>query len=338
MLLPLLLVACGEQGGPPAIDSRKDSGHLVEVLQVQPQSFSQTTEHTGSLRARRTTRLFNLEEGRITRLKVFEGDAVRQGQVLVELDDGLLRAELQKASAVRAQAELDLQRLQGLAERNIESQNQLEKARTQLAMAQGEENVLTTRLGYTRISAPFRGIVSQRLVQEGDVAAKHTHLLSVYDPTSLITEIRVSELLLPMLHEGDGVGVQVDALGDQVFSGSVTRIHPTIDDKTRRGVVEVEMKPVPAGVMAGQLCRVTIQTRHEQRLVIPFAALQRDLDSEYVFVVGADDKAELRRVSSGLRLQEQVEISKGLVAGDKVVVRGFFGLRAGTALAIGGGP
>ena len=310
--------------------------HLVEIQQVQPRSFSHATELAGSLRALRTTRIFNQEEGSIIRLSVYPGDPVRKGQELVALDDALLRAQLQKTTAMRAQAEHDLKRQEGLAQKNIESREQLEKSRTQLAMAEAEENMLKTRLGYTRVSAPFGGVISQRLVQEGDVVARHTHLLTLYDPSTLIAELRISELLIPLLRVGDKVDVAVDALADKNFSGVISRIHPTIDEKNRRGVVEVEMKPAPAGVMAGQLCRVTLRTRHQQRLVIPFAALQRDLESEYVYVVDAQSKVQQVRVSSGMRLEDQIEITGGLEPGSRLIVRGFFGLRAGTAVAIAG--
>ncbi len=335
LLMLAVLSACGDGREAPATGGKgkEKSAHLVETMTVQTRTFDHATEHTGSLRALRTTRIFNLEEGRILGLTVFEGDRVTKNQVLVTLDDALLQAELQKAVAARAQAALDTKRLEGLAQKNIESQNQLEKARTQLAMAQAEENVLTTRLGYTLIKAPFAGIVSERLVQQGDVVAKHTHLLTLYDPSSLITELRVSELILPLLKVGDPVDVVVDALGAGVYPGVITRIHPTVDDKTRRGVVEVEMKSDPVGVMAGQLCRITLRTHFQDRLVIPFAVLQRDLESEYVYVVDAQSQAQKRRVTSGLRLDDNVEISHGLEAGEKLVVRGFFGLRAGATVS-----
>lgn len=332
-LLATGLVAC-DSGSDAGGKKRRAGEHLVHVQVVKPQTYTYATEHTGSLRAGRSTRLFSQEEGRLDRIDVWEGDRVKKGQVLARLDDSLLRAELGKLAAERRQARYNVKRLEGLIGGNLASKEQLEKARTELAVAEAEENVQKTRVGYTRIIAPYDGVVSQRLVEQGDVVARHTHVLSVYDPASLITELTVSELLLTSLHNGDAVDVRIDALGTERFSGQVTRIHPTVDERTRRGLVEVTLKPVPAGATAGQLCRVTLKTRRDNRILVPFAALQRDMESEYVFVADADNKARRVPVRTGLRFGDSVEVQGGLEGGARVIVRGFFGLSVGKTVKI----
>jgi multidrug efflux pump subunit AcrA (membrane-fusion protein) len=130
------------------------------------------------------------------------------------------------------------------------------------------------------------------------------------------------------LHLDDAVKVTIDALGREVFAGRISRIYPNLDPLTRRGTVEVTLDPVPAGARPGQLCRVSFNTRTAERLVIPFRALRRDIDGEYVFVV-AGDKAMHRGIDSGLRVGEQVEVLRGLEAGERVVTKGFLDLVSG---------
>ena len=187
---------------------------------------------------------------------------------------------------------------------------------------------MRTRLGYTRVRAPFDGIVTERMVETGDVVSLHTHVLTVVDPSSLITELEVSELLIPHIARGDTVAVRIDALGTKDFHGEVQRVHPVLNPVTRQGVVEVELKPVPAHAQAGQFVRVTFSTEALNRMVAPFAALRRDREGEFVFRVNGQ-KVERVAVRSGRRLADQVEMLDGVEPGDQLVIRGFLGLSAG---------
>jgi len=328
-----LLSACTEeleQKGP----KKKREGHLVEVIKIKKDTLSHTSTHTGTLRASRTIRIFNQEEGRIEQLPYYEGDLVKKETVVARLDEQLLKAELNKATATRKQAELDLQRLVSMVKSQLASKEELARAETQLEVTRSEEMVLKTRLGYTEIRTPFDAIVSQRLIEPGDIAPKYTHILTLYDPESLVTEISVSGLLLPYINKGDKVEVKIDALVDRSFHGTVQRVHPALDERTRRSTVEVVIKPVPEGAMPGQFCRVSLNTQAEQRMVIPFKSLLRDRESEYVYVVKNDKKVERTAVRSGLRLADKVEIIEGLAEGDEIVTRGFFGLGDGMAVQL----
>ncbi len=314
---------------PPNNDSNTKRAHLVETVVVKKGMLSHSGTHTGTLRASRTTKIFNREEGQINNLPFYEGDTVSKGRVLVELDNQLLKAELAKATATRRQAELDLNRRKtGINNNQLFSKEEKARAKTALDVARSEEKILETRLSFTKIKAPFSGVVSERLVEIGDIAPRHTHLLSLYDPGSLLTEISVSELILPFIKLGDRVEVRIDALGDNAFSGSIKRIHPSLNEITRRSIVEVDIKPVPPGAMIGQFCRVVLTTQAKERLVIPFNALQRDRKGEYVYLF-EDGKVEKVSVRSGLRLADKIEIVEGLVDGDNIVVKGFLGLRQG---------
>jgi membrane fusion protein (multidrug efflux system) len=342
MRIPLLLilgVVLGLAGCDEPAEKKADRGkagkrqHLVEVVTVGAKPLRHETVRTGSLAARRSVRLFNQEEGRIDQLPVYEGAAVVKGQILVRLDRRLLMAQIEKATAARQLAEADLERIEKLAKKRITTQEKLDQAEMRHSVALAEETLVRTRLAYSEIAAPFDGIVTERKVEPGDVAPLHSHLLTLIDPNSLYTKISVSELMLPRLKEGDAAEVRIDALGDRIWTGRIRRIHPTIDPRTRQGVVEVAVEPVPPGAREGQLCRVTLRTPAIKRKVLPFAALRRDREGEYVYVV-VDGKAKLQRVRTGLRLEDKVEALEGLDEGDKVIVRGFLDLRPGKPVTI----
>lgn len=312
-------------------DASKKGGkaHLVEVAEVMQQSLEYTSDRAGSLRALREVKLFNQEEGRIVRVLAREGDRVRKGQPLVRLDDRLLQAELDKAEAKQRQAQLNLQRLRRLVPQKLVSEDALTRAETELDVAQADARVLKTRVSYMTIRAPFAGEVADRRIEPGDVAPKHTHLMTLVDSTSLVTEVQVSELLLSRLQKNDRADVRIDALGRQVYPGKISSIYPTIDPATRLGQIVVALSPVPKGARAGQFCRVTLHSKTSNPIVIPFSALRRDPKGEFVFVVGKDDKVIRQPIVSGLRLTDRLEVIDGLQPGQQVVKKGFLGLAVG---------
>jgi len=327
-LLSLLVVACGDPSPAAAPPQAEPRAHLVEVAVAQTGRLSYTADRAGSLRAVREVTLMNQEEGRVVAVVPREGDRVREGQTLVRYDDRLLRAELDKASALRQQAERNHERNRQLIERGFIHAEALSRSDTELEIARADERALSARVAHMRVDAPFAGVVTQRHVEPGAVTPRHTPLLALVDPSTLVTDVDVSELVLPRLRVGDTAGVRIDALGDAVHPGRILRIHPTIDPATRTGRVEVALAPVPAGARPGHFSRVELATGRDAQVLVPLAALQRDAQGEHVFVL---DGERVRRagVGTGLRLVDRVEVRSGVAVGDKVVVRGFVGLEAG---------
>lgn len=332
--LVLLLGACDQAADlPESAEKPRKSGKLVTISTIEQRAQSAHYQRTGTLRHRRILRIYSQEEGRVIELPVYEGDNVNAGDLLARLDEQLLLAELDKAEATTRQAQVNLNRIIDLDKRQVASQDELTRARTALEVARADEKVLTTRIGYARITAPFNGVITERLVEPGDVKARHSHLLTLADPASLITEITVSELLLPHLHTGQPVDVAIDALGSRVFTGKISRIHPALDPITHHGKLEITLDPVPGGARAGQFVRVTLTTEAIPRLMIPFRALRRDRSSEYVFI-HQDGRAVRKEVRSGIHIETEVEILDGLQPGQQVITQGFLGLSNGKKIKV----
>ncbi|WP_455223550.1 efflux RND transporter periplasmic adaptor subunit [Kaarinaea lacus] len=334
-LLLLFATACSQDGTETSEKpKKKNRDHLVEAVVVERSVLGVEKVRTGTLRARREVEIHNQEEGEIIRLPFFEGDRVKKGDVVVRLDDKLLRAQLARARATRQQAEQDLQRIRNLFKKKLVSDEELSRAETALEVAKSDEEVLSTRLSYTTIVSPINGIVSTRLSEPGNIAERYTHILTISDPTSLITEVTLSELLISQLSVNHPAEVSIDALGGRIFKGKVSRIFPNLDPITRRGTVEVELHPVPEGARPGQLCRVNLKTLAADRLMVPFSAVRRDQKGEYVFVINADGKVQRAAVVGGLRIGEEVEILKGLSQGQQVITKGFLDLSPGKIVKV----
>ena len=310
----------------------KNATVAVETVIVTRDALSISHSVAGTLEPARQIQIFNQEEGTITELPVYEGDRVAKSDKLVHLDDALVRAQYNKSVASRKQAELDLKRVEKLGRKKLASEDQLAQARTVLELAKSEEALQSTRISRTIIKAPFDGVVTKRLKEPGDVVPLHSHILTLMDPTSLRIKVPVSELILHSLKKDDPVKVRIDAVGDQIHTGHVSRVHPTVNPETRKGIIEVKLEPVPHGALPGQLCRVIVESQTAERRVVNLAAIRHDAKGEYVFLVTPDKKVKKVRVATGYQINESMEIVDGLSEGDEVVVKGFIDLAEGISV------
>ena len=322
LLVTMLLPACADDS---ATSQRKKPAHLVETTTVTLKDVSLETTLPSTLQAVRTVRIFNQEQGLLKTLPFYEGDHVKQDDLLASLDDALIKYDLNKSTATLKQAELDLKRLKNLVPRKLASEDQIAKAKTAVNIARADASHHQTRLKQTKISAPFAGIISDRLVEPGDIIPLYSHMLTLIDTSSLKVRVYVSELLLPLIKLHDAVSITIDALGEQTFDGQVNRIHPTIEADTRRGIVEIKISPAPDGALPGQLSRITLATEIKPRLMIPFDAIRHDHQGTYVFRI-EDNKAKRVNINTGIQHDEDIEILQGLNENDIVVNKGFFGL------------
>ncbi|MBD3670308.1 MAG: efflux RND transporter periplasmic adaptor subunit [Gammaproteobacteria bacterium] len=326
-----VLAACDDE---PAASRRDKSAHTVEVEAVRLEQGRETLLRSAPLLPRQSVKLLNEEEGRLVDLLVYEGDRVKIGQVLARFDDGLLRAELAKAKARRKQAVEDWKRLQVLVKQGMVSEEIYSQARTEVAVASADERYLAKRLSYMTLRAPIDGVVSQRHVEPGDVAQRYTHIYTLIDDSSLRLQATVSEDQLARIDRTAGVSLRIDALGGTRYPASVARIFPAMDADTHQGTVELLLANPPPGARAGQLAQAAIELKPSAYPLIPVIALRQDEKGPYVFRVNKASKVERVTVQSGRYHDKHVAITRGLKPGDRVVVRGFLGLKPGKTVEV----
>ena len=340
ILLTVILGSCDSTDG----DATKSKGkrptreHLVMAIPVERNEQVRSYERYGVVRARRIVHIHALEEGQIRELPWYEGDHVKEGELLVQLDDELVRADLMRVEAELDKAQQNLARLEKLEESKAISEEALITARTDVAVSASEKQQLETRVNYSRVLAPFSGVITERELEVGDFAAKNDHLLTIIDPGSLVVEISVSELLLPRIRLGDRAEIRIDALGDRRLQGEISRIHPTIDQATGQGTVEVMFRDAgddtDLGAAPGQTARVLMTTTFPNQISIPYSSLQQDRDMLFVYLVDVDSKVEKRRIKAGIYGNDSVEVIEGLEDGDAVIYRGLLGLKEGLKVKV----
>ncbi|MCK4676240.1 MAG: efflux RND transporter periplasmic adaptor subunit, partial [Gammaproteobacteria bacterium] len=189
--------------------------HRVEVITVENKPVSLTQTVSGRLEAVRKIRLYNEESGRITKLPYFEGDFVKKGSLLIQLDNELLKTDVAKAKALKEQARLDLSRLKKLLPKKISTEEEVARARTELNLAIAEEKRQLTRLKRTSIKSPINGLITRRLYEPGDMLAQQSHILSIIDPGSLRLKASLAERWIPLVKNNQTVALYIKALGDR---------------------------------------------------------------------------------------------------------------------------
>lgn len=342
LLIPLLILsglitgACdktGNAGKTGSGDVKQAPPHVVETTRARSQSVQSKLTTSGTIEAGTRVRLYNEVSGKIRYLPYHEGDAVAAHTIVIGLDDDVIQAELDKATASREQAKIDYDRLKKL-KKQLASDEEIARAHTAYDIAVADEKLQQTRLDKTVIKAPFDGIITERHYEPGDVVPMHSHILSMIDPESLQVKIHLAEHWIPLIQSGDSVDVQIDALADSIHAGQIKRIHPTIDASTRKGTVEIEFQPAPFGAQAGQLARVYLKTRPADKLVVPAHALHHDSAGAYIYVVNEESEASKIYVQKGVQFGEVIEITSGLNANDAIVTKGFNGLRHGKKVKV----
>ncbi|MBT7446018.1 MAG: efflux RND transporter periplasmic adaptor subunit [Methylococcales bacterium] len=316
----------------PPSHHRAAAPHLVETSLVKRHTTETQQHFTGTVKAQHRVRIFNQEEGRIELLSVDIGDKVSQDQVLFKTNPQLLKAEMAKAKANYNKASADLKRIAEMHKQKLASDLEKIQADTAMGVAIAEKNILKLRIKNTTIKAPFNGIVLERLVEQGNVIPKFTHALTLIDPQKLWLRLPVSEMLLPYIKPGGQPTIET-LNSRQAISGVVVKTLPQIDQTTKQGLVEIHLQAQQPTLMVGQSVSVTLNIPSLSKLTIPFIALQRDHDSEYVFTFN-EGTAIKTKVTSGRYIGNQVEILTGLTENQAVITKGFVGLKNDTKVTL----
>ncbi len=299
-----------------------------------------------------------LVSGRVARLLAGVGDRVRRGQALAEIESaevGQARADLIAARARAAAAQLNLHRETELAERRISSAREKEVAEAQWITESAATRAATERLralglsaqdiaaseksdqgGRLAMRAPIDGVVLERSVTLGQALERATDAFKIADTGHVWVDLDLYEKDLPRVHVGGQVEIRADAYTSEVFKGRVAYVVPVVEQATRTAKVRVELANESGKLSFGQLVTARLvgdpTTVTTAVLAVPRAAIQRVDGRSVVFVKGAaagtESGFERRVVELGVSTGDQVEIRRGVTAGELVASDGAFLLKS----------
>ena len=352
LFLPLL-AACKEQAPGQA---QAPPPPAVGVQPAMMKGVSRSSEFVGRIKALDTVQLRARVEGFLDQVPFTEGDDVKPGQLLYQIETVQYQAQLQQANAnlaaARAQelnAQLQYSRASELVKRQNISQATVDQDKANLDAAkanvmQNEAAVTLAQvnLGYTTIKAPIEGRIGRTAFTPGNLVNPSSGPLTTIvsqDPIYVLFPVSVRELeeaRAASRQEGKQLTTQIEILvrlpngQEYAHPGTWNYTDPQVDQQTDTVTVRGTLPNPDRLLIDGQFVTVLVRERAQQpRLVIPQAALQVDQGGSYVLVVGDDHKAEIRRVKTGAEQQTDIVIESGLKEGEAVIVDGVQKVRPG---------
>ena len=341
LMLALAFSACAPDGvaGDKTTDEKDDKAKAeaaipVEVAQPVRGEMLAMYSGTATLEAEADAEVIAKVGGEVRRLFVEEGDHVRAGQVLAQLDDRQLRLQAAQTRAARAKAERDFNRQVELHEKGLVSAGAFEGLKYDLDNQVAADDIAQLNLSYSRCahlspaSSPFDTSSWARRSRSAPACFR------ISDPTPLKANVFVPERELARLKPGQLASINVDALAGRSFPATVKLVSPVVDAATATFKVTLEVNDPKGDLKPGMFARVGIVfERRTDALTIPRVALLDTDGSSNVFVVTAG-KAEQRAIKTGLNNAGRIEIIEGLKGNEQVVVVGQNGLKDGNPVRV----
>ncbi len=320
LLAGLVLLAAGCHRHEPSPAAKTPlAAAPVKVQTVQSLRRAATEEVVGTVRPRLSALLSTKLSGTIGQMLAVPGQAVKAGQLLVEIDSREIQARLEQATATRDQTQKDLQRFKTLLAQNALTQQEFDAAQSRARVAEAAVKEAETMLTYTRVVAPFDGVVTAKRAEAGDLSTPGLTLVEVEDPRTLRLEADVPEGLVGSLQPQQKLTVRVPA-AQAIMEGLVGEIAPAADPLSRTVRVKLDL-PETRGVRSGQFGRVAVPVAEVNAIRVPAGAVVVRGQMELAFVVD-HERAQMRLVKTGKHLGQEVEVVSGLNSGEQIVVEG----------------
>ncbi|MBL8211298.1 MAG: efflux RND transporter periplasmic adaptor subunit [Bryobacterales bacterium] len=351
----LIVTGLGLLAGVACSRKHADAGHQEEapppvvLTSASVMAVPTTQAYVCRLQSRRHIEIRALNEGYLEEIPVQEGQAVRAGERLFDLYPVLYRTKLEAEKAELRLAEINLQNTEKLAGRGFVSAPELARATAERDRAKAKVDRATAEAGFTRIFAPFDGIVGRQLMQHGSLIEAGDTLTTLSDNAVMWAYFNVPEadyLRFKSLQGASNAGsprsldlsgatVQLRLANGQIFDKNAATTL-TIESEFNRETGNIEFRadfPNPDGLLRhGQTGTLLINQRLSGALVIPQQATFEVLDRRYVFVVDEKAVAHQREINIARELEDIFVIKSGLKTGEKFVLEGVRQVRDGKHL------
>lgn len=352
-VMALALGACNEREAakPPAAPPAP----AVGVMPAAKKGVSWAYSFVGRIKAPESVALMARVQGFLQKIQFTEGQNVKAGDILYQIEKVQYQAQLDQAlanlAAAKAQelnAQLTYARSQDLVKTQAVSQATLDANRANLdiahaavlqnqaALTQAKEN-----LGYTDIIAPIAGRIGRTAYTQGNLVGPSSNALATIvsqDPMYVLFQVSVRQLeeLREARRREDGgqgkiaITVRMSSGKEYPHPGVWNYTDPQVDQQTDTVTMRASLPNPDRQLIDGEFVSVEIRERHEQpRLVVPQAAIQVDQAGSYVMVVDKDNKAQQRRIKLGAQQDADIVVESGLTEGENVIVDGLVKVRPG---------
>jgi membrane fusion protein (multidrug efflux system) len=318
----------GQASAPAGQASGPARPPAVEVARVELIKLTDDAQAVGSLRSRQSVVLRPEVSGRVTQLNFRDGDRVRRGQLLVQLDDQLPLAQLQQAQAELSIAQANHKRNQDLVAQGFISQRSVDESAANLQVSQAKLSLARATAARLRIVAPFDGIAGIRNISVGDYLKDGADIVNIEDMDAIFVDFRLPERFQTKIQRGQTAYVDLDALPGRQYSAVVQAIDPLVDANGRSVGIRACIDNRHLQLRPGMFARITaVFGERDNARVVPEEAIVPQGGRQFVIrlVDGPDQDTRIAQrveVQVGIRRPGKVEILEGLQPGELVVTAG----------------
>jgi membrane fusion protein (multidrug efflux system) len=316
-----------DAGGPGGAEQEEVIDVVTAAAAIRPLGVE--IEAVGTARANESVDVTSKASNTVVAIRFREGDLVRRGDVLVELDAAEARAALAEAEAALADSQSQFNRSRDLFSSQALSVSQLEQIEATLKGDRARVAVAQARLDDTVIRAGFAGRTGFRRVSVGSLVSPGTVITTLDDASTIKLDFTVPETYLYVLRKGLPVKAQTAGLPGREFQGVVANLDSRVDPVTRSIAVRAEIPNKEGPLRPGMFMTVSLQGDVEPTLLVPEGAIVPEQGRTSVFVVN-NAIIERRNVRLGKRRPGEVEIVEGLRELERVVVEGTQNIREGS--------
>ena len=329
LIAGIFAAGCRQDHAPPT----RESLPRVEVRSVVAEATTHPAheEVVGTVRAKLRAAIEPKVSARIESLLVAPGQKVQAGDLIAQLDAREIQARLDQALAVREQAARELDRSRALLQQKSAAQAEFDAIEARERVSVGALKEAEAMLGYTKVVAPFDGVITRKFADVGDLASPGRSIAEIENPHALRFDADVPETLIANVSLGAVLAVRIGAMPTAV-EGVVVELAPVADPASRTFLVTLDL-PATAGLRSGQFGRVLVPAGKSRSIRVPVSAVVVRGQMETVFVV-AQQQAQLRIVRTGKRTGAQVELLSGIDEGETVVSENADKLRDGQAVTL----
>ena len=304
----------------------KEQAINVQVDTIKSELIGAEFAYSGTFEPNKETKLSAEIQGKINDVLVDVGTFVTKGQSLIQLDNSLLKLQLQSAEVQVEGLEADVKRFTVLTNADAVQGVQLEKAELGLKSAKVQRATLLEQISKTTIKAPFNGVVTAKLTEEGAFAAPGVPLLQITDISVLKFSVNVSENDLSSFQLNQTFSINADAYSDVLLSGKATMIGSKANIGSSFPVQFIVSNTSDFKIKSGMFGKVNLKSDNQKSgIIIPSSAIIGSSSQPQVYKI-KNGKAVLHNITIAQKIKNKTVVSKGLEEGDVIVTNGFINL------------
>ncbi|MCX6233386.1 MAG: efflux RND transporter periplasmic adaptor subunit [Bacteroidetes bacterium] len=333
VILVMMMASCQKKQQNTGMPASVQKPMEVNGIILKPKELGNKIFTTGTILANEEVEIRSEVPGRVMAINFEEGSYVGKGAVLVKINDDELQAQMKKLILDEELAKEDVYRKGKLLEINAVSQEEYDISQNQLGVIQAQIDLVRSQLIKTVISAPFSGKIGLRYVSPGGYISSAMLIARMQETNPVKIEFAVPEKYISEIEKGTVIQFNVDGT-DSTFRGEIYAIEPKIDPSTRALTVRARCSNNGNLLIPGAFAKIGIILQIiTDALVLPTEALIPDIRGEKVFVA-VNGQAKAVYVDTGIRTEQEIQITKGLQPGDTIITTGLLQLKEGMKVKV----